>query len=143
MKGSVPATGWDTGLCQDYDRKLALWFATRLGARHTLKGMSMKENSTQAKSLREQMQNLVVEFELDQMTAHCEQGAFTVTVLHPQNTRQQLVESAVEVLEQLGWYFNGVTWVQGPSDSHSDADKPIKPLADEDLFTHWPFPPKT
>ena len=27
------ATGWDTGLCQDYCGELAIWFATRLDAR--------------------------------------------------------------------------------------------------------------
>ncbi len=26
-------TGWDTGLCQDYNRGLALWFASRIDAR--------------------------------------------------------------------------------------------------------------
>ena len=30
-------TGWDTGLCQDYSKGLALWFASRLGARHQLR----------------------------------------------------------------------------------------------------------
>ena len=30
-------TGWDNGLCQDYDRGLALWFASRLDARHTIR----------------------------------------------------------------------------------------------------------
>ena len=30
-------TGWDTGLCQDYSRGLALWFASRLDARHTIR----------------------------------------------------------------------------------------------------------
>lgn len=30
-------TGWDTGLSQDYHRGLALWFASRLGARHTIR----------------------------------------------------------------------------------------------------------
>ena len=30
-------TGWDTGLCQDYCRGLALWFASRLDARHTIR----------------------------------------------------------------------------------------------------------
>jgi len=28
-----PATGWQDGLCQDYDRKLHKWFASRLDAR--------------------------------------------------------------------------------------------------------------
>jgi len=30
-------TGWDTGLCQDYCRGLALWFASRLDARHVIR----------------------------------------------------------------------------------------------------------
>lgn len=30
-------TGWDTGLCQDYSRGLALWFASRLDARHVIR----------------------------------------------------------------------------------------------------------
>lgn len=30
-------TGWDTGLCQDYNRKLSLWFASRLDARAVLR----------------------------------------------------------------------------------------------------------
>lgn len=30
-------TGWDTGLSQDYDRGLAQWFASRLGAREDLR----------------------------------------------------------------------------------------------------------
>jgi len=32
-----PRTGWDNGLCQDYCRGLALWFASRLDARHTIR----------------------------------------------------------------------------------------------------------
>jgi hypothetical protein len=32
-----PATGWDTGLCQDYDSGLARWFASRLGSRYYLR----------------------------------------------------------------------------------------------------------
>ena len=31
------ATGWDTGLCQDYNRALSKWFASRMGARHVLR----------------------------------------------------------------------------------------------------------
>ena len=31
------ASGWDNGLCQDYDRKLGAWFADRLGAREELR----------------------------------------------------------------------------------------------------------
>ena len=30
-------TGWDNGLCQDYDRGLALWFASRLDAREVVR----------------------------------------------------------------------------------------------------------
>lgn len=30
-------TGWDTGLCQDYNRALSKWFASRLDARHVLR----------------------------------------------------------------------------------------------------------
>jgi hypothetical protein len=30
-------TGWDTGLCQDYNRKLSLWFASRLDARAVIR----------------------------------------------------------------------------------------------------------
>ena len=30
-------TGWDTGLSQDYDRKLGAWFADRLGAKQQLR----------------------------------------------------------------------------------------------------------
>jgi hypothetical protein len=33
----APVTGWNTGLCQDYSKGLALWFASRLGARHELR----------------------------------------------------------------------------------------------------------
>lgn len=33
----MKATGWDTGLCQDYNRKLALWFASRLDAREVVR----------------------------------------------------------------------------------------------------------
>lgn len=33
------ATGWDNGLCQDYDKKLGKWFANRLGARQQLREM--------------------------------------------------------------------------------------------------------
>ncbi len=29
----MTATGWNNGLCQDYNRKLHLWFASRLDAR--------------------------------------------------------------------------------------------------------------
>lgn len=35
-------TGWDTGLCQDYDKGLAKWFSTRLSAKNDfLKGQGM------------------------------------------------------------------------------------------------------
>ena len=30
-------TGWDNGLCQDYDKGLGRWFANRLGARQQLR----------------------------------------------------------------------------------------------------------
>ena len=30
-------TGWDSGLCQDYCRKLSLWFASRLDAREVVR----------------------------------------------------------------------------------------------------------
>ena len=30
-------TGWDTGLCQDYNRKLSMWFASRIDARHVVR----------------------------------------------------------------------------------------------------------
>lgn len=30
-------TGRNNGLCQDYCRKLSLWFASRIDARHTLR----------------------------------------------------------------------------------------------------------
>lgn len=30
-------TGWDNGLCQDYERGLALWFASRLDAREVVR----------------------------------------------------------------------------------------------------------
>lgn len=33
MSNEQKPTGWDTGLCQDYSRKLSLWFASRLDAR--------------------------------------------------------------------------------------------------------------
>lgn len=32
-----PRTGWDNGLCQDYERGLALWFASRLDAREVVR----------------------------------------------------------------------------------------------------------
>ncbi len=31
------ATGWNTGLCQDYCRQLSLWFASRIDARHVVR----------------------------------------------------------------------------------------------------------
>lgn len=37
------ATGWSTGLCQDYNRGLGRWFADRLGAREQLRRLYMKE----------------------------------------------------------------------------------------------------
>jgi len=33
----MPVTGWDNGLCQDYDRKLFRWFASRIDARYQLR----------------------------------------------------------------------------------------------------------
>lgn len=30
-------TGWETGLSQDYDRKLGAWFADRLGSKQQLR----------------------------------------------------------------------------------------------------------
>ena len=30
-------TGWNNGLCQDYDRGLAKWFASRLDAREVVR----------------------------------------------------------------------------------------------------------
>jgi hypothetical protein len=33
----LKATGWDTGLCQDYDKSLSQWFASRTDARQTLR----------------------------------------------------------------------------------------------------------
>lgn len=30
-------TGWDNGLCQDYCRKLSMWFASRLDAREVVR----------------------------------------------------------------------------------------------------------
>lgn len=41
-------TGWNNGLCQDYDRGLGRWFADRLGAREQLrKDCEMKHHITQ------------------------------------------------------------------------------------------------
>lgn len=40
------ATGWDTGLCQDYDRGLGRWFADRLGAREQLRKACMDNSIT-------------------------------------------------------------------------------------------------
>jgi hypothetical protein len=38
----MKATGWDTGLCQDYDKGLAKWFSSRLSAKNDfLKGQGM------------------------------------------------------------------------------------------------------
>lgn len=42
------ATGWNTGLCQDYDRGLGRWFADRLGAREQLRRMCMPKYITEA-----------------------------------------------------------------------------------------------
>ena len=33
----MKVTGWDNGLCQDYDKGLGRWFANRLGARQQLR----------------------------------------------------------------------------------------------------------
>ena len=33
----LKVTGWDNGLCQDYDKGLGRWFANRLGARQQLR----------------------------------------------------------------------------------------------------------
>lgn len=40
------ATGWNTGLCQDYDRGLGRWFANRLGAREQLRKVFMDDSIT-------------------------------------------------------------------------------------------------
>lgn len=38
----MKSTGWDNGLCQDYDRGLAKWFSSRLSAKNDfLKGQGM------------------------------------------------------------------------------------------------------
>lgn len=40
----VKATGWNNGLCQDYNRKLHQWFASRVDARYVLrKNLTMNE----------------------------------------------------------------------------------------------------
>lgn len=137
MKGSVPATGWDTGLCQDYDRKLALWFATRPGARHFLKGTQVSKGN-KISSLREELEALAVKYELDTLTAQDNLANFTLQVCHPEAENRQLAETAVEVLEALGFHFNGVTWVQAEKETSTGTEKPS---VDGDLFTtDWPMP---
>lgn len=45
----VPRTGWTDGLCQDYDRGLAKWFASRLSAREDVRkafNVSDKDEAT-------------------------------------------------------------------------------------------------
>ena len=37
MADERKATGWDSGLCQDYCRALSLWFASRMDARHVVR----------------------------------------------------------------------------------------------------------
>lgn len=140
MKGSVPATGWDTGLCQDYDRKLALWFATRPEVRHFLKGTQMNKGS-KISSLREELEALAVKYELDVLSAQDNLANFTIQVHHPEAEKRQLAETAIEVLEALGFHFNGVTWVESEKDTHTDTSAPIKPPLEGDLFTSdWPMP---
>lgn len=38
-------TGWNDGLCQDYDRKLGAWFANRPGARQQLRETFMPQGT--------------------------------------------------------------------------------------------------
>ena len=40
-------TGWNDGLCQDYDRKLFQWFASRIDARWVVRNVFNKEKETQ------------------------------------------------------------------------------------------------
>jgi hypothetical protein len=44
-------TGWDAGLCQDYHRGLALWFASRLDARNTLRRWFGEQRKTMNEQL--------------------------------------------------------------------------------------------
>jgi len=44
---NLKATGWDTGLCQDYNKGLAKWLSSRLDARHIVR----KYHQSQEKSM--------------------------------------------------------------------------------------------
>ncbi len=37
MSAEPIVSGWDSGLCQDYNRRLSMWFASRIDARHTVR----------------------------------------------------------------------------------------------------------
>lgn len=46
------ATGWNDGLCQDYDKGLGRWFADRLGARQQLRqDFEMTQHITQEQAV--------------------------------------------------------------------------------------------
>lgn len=42
-KSSQTPTGWNDGLCQDYDKKLYQWFASRIDARWVVRNVFNKE----------------------------------------------------------------------------------------------------
>ncbi len=59
------ATGWDNGLNQDYDKKLAKWFSTRLGARYQLEITMNQEtlDSTIARTIQRANPPLIMSLE--------------------------------------------------------------------------------
>jgi hypothetical protein len=53
------ATGWNTGLCQDYSRALSLWFASRIDARWVVRLHNLRND--QHAALKAELRRIMAE----------------------------------------------------------------------------------
>ena len=90
----MKVTGWDNGLCQDYDKGLGRWFANRLGARQQLR---QDFKMTQVLIDRATLEQLVAALE---DSIDCVRHEYETYWGHGLPTRKAQIDSMKESLDQ-------------------------------------------